>query len=1028
MKPFKTILLSFLFITIYFLESLTVQAQANFVPSSVNQLDHLAESAMAASKTPGLSIAVLHPDGTLFKNYGFSNEEQQPVTSDTLFELGSMSKAFTGLGILYLEQQGYLRLSDPIKTYLPWLTFNYHGTQKGNPINGEVPVTIEQVLHQTSGIPPQSIGTIPQGSGDDALEETVRTLNGTELDFYPGTKFSYATLNYDILGLIIQEVAGQSYEDFITEKILVPLGLRHTYMSKQKAVASGLMAQGYKTQFLQAKPYAAPEYRGNTPAGYIISNAKDMLRWMQIQLGQVQLPQPYQELIDRSHVGNTGVAPVADQYYAAGWQVQIRGESIRHGGSNPNFSSMIYLDLEKKVGICVLANQNSNAAQYISENFMNLLNGRDITKYHMDVYQAMDLIFTCILLLSFLVAVLYLSLLGKACYELIVRKRQASPFKVKNVADSIFSVFILLFYSLCIYFLPNVLLARLPWSAVYVWGSKSILYGCAFAYFAGIIFILYVLIAFHYPKPKEKNYVSLIPLSVLNGLASALIIFTINESFNRDLAYSKELLIYFLFSLLFFIYTIKLTQGKLITITNQIAYEKRVYIIDKIMHSSFWTLEKIGSAKIYSGLNNDTEALSRIPNIIVTLCSNVLTLFFCLAFLYINNFAAFAASIIIIGISCGVSFFTSRIAAKYWEKSRDIKDIYFRQMDDLVNGFKELLHNRERKKSFWEEMLHFSKLSANLSRQAAVKYLNFRLYNQLMYNIIFGVVVFAFPMFLVGIQTNDLRQTLFLVFYLIGPFMAVVNTLPNLTEVKVNLARINQLIKELDNEITEKKQADCAETICPQKAVIKFENIMFRYTPKEKSPDAEFSLGPINMELKGGEVTFITGGNGSGKSTLGRLITGLYTPQHGRITLNGAPCCPANLNDLFTAVYCDFHLFNKLYGIDPTKNREDITSLLEQMGLSHKVCIDPAGQISSLNLSTGQKKRLAYIISCLDDKPFMLFDEWAAEQDPTFRHYFYTVLLAQLKQKGKGIVVITHDDRYFARADHLIKLDRGVMV
>ncbi len=146
----------------------------------------------------------------------------------------------------------------------------------------------------------------------------------------------------------------------------------------------------------------------------------------------------------------------------------------------------------------------------------------------------------------------------------------------------------------------------------------------------------------------KKNYFALIPLSIFNGLTSALIIFTINESFNRGLEYSKELLVYFIFSLIFFVYTIKLVQGRLIIITNEMMYEKRMNMINKILSSSFQTVENVGFERIYSGLNNDISEISKIPGIVVSFISNFLTVIFCVAYLLSNSVAAFVASISVI--------------------------------------------------------------------------------------------------------------------------------------------------------------------------------------------------------------------------------------------------------------------------------------------------------------------------------------------------------------------------------------------
>lgn len=175
-------------------------------------------------------------------------------------------------------------------------------------------------------------------------------------------------------------------------------------------------------------------------------------------------------------------------------------------------------------------------------------------------------------------------------------------------------------------------------------------------FFAGLLFFSYVLLTFNFPKPNEKNYVALVPLSVINGLTSALIIFTINESFNRELEYSKELLVYFLFALLFFVYTNKLVQGRLIVITNEIAYDKRMGLINRIVHSSYQSIEKVGSSRIYSGLNNDVSAMSNIPGMVIGVASNFLTMVFCLSYLLSNSVAAFIASLSVILLNAFISF------------------------------------------------------------------------------------------------------------------------------------------------------------------------------------------------------------------------------------------------------------------------------------------------------------------------------------------------------------------------------------
>lgn len=1023
MNGFTKVMICFLIFIFVVQQNVSSETKSS---SDVHQaIDSLVDKYMRKSGTKGVSIVIVNGEKTDFLTYGYADEEKGiKVNQNTLFELGSNSKAFTALAILQMEKQGLLSLSDPVTKYFPWLKMRFKGHHEGKYYDTELSVTIEQLLHHTSGIPFKTIGFLPQGNYDGALEQTVRTLENIPLESYPGTKYSYASINYDVLGVIIQQISHKSYEKYIQEQILMPLGLTHTYVSYRDAIVSNNMAQGYKTAFFKAKRYDAPIFRGNTPAGYIISDSSDMERWLRVQLGLSDIPLSFQELIQRSHIGNTTVQPSNDYYYASGWEVHARGEEIRHGGNNPSFSSMSIIRPEQELGIFVLANLNSNVPNFLASNILNIIEGKELTEYKSDSIQKLDFIFSLIFIASILLSLFFLGATCITFIEIVKKKRNRVKLHGAKVASVIVLIPLLVFLTFCVNYLPNVIFNRLPWEAVNIWGSPSIMMGSISGYIAVVIFMIYVVLSFNFPKENEKGYLALVPLSIINGLMSALIIFTINESFNRNLEYSKELLVYFIFSLLFFVYTIRLLQGKLIVITNELTYEKRINIIDRLMKSSFQNVEKIGSSRVYSGLNNDTSAISRLPEILVRLASDSLTLIFCLAFLLSKSVYAFSISILIIVLNGAIGIITSKVASKYWEKNRDIQDTFFGQMSDLVYGFKELVLNTLRKAEFSKEIKGNARRSTELNKAASIKFLNFNSYNILMYNLVFGVVVFIFPLIIQDITTDDLRENLFIIFYMIGPFSTIAGAIPQITSMRVNMKRLNQLIDELDGTTANAPN----HQVVDKELTIRLTNVEYKYMSEGDSNQQEFTLGPVSAVVKSGEITFIIGGNGSGKSTLAKLITGLYVPEKGKITINDSVAGMDDLNDCFAAVFNDYHLFKKLYGIDYETKRSVINNMIRMMKMQGKIEISSDGQINIENLSTGQKKRLAFIISYLEDKPLLLFDEWAAEQDPEFRHYFYMELLPMLKREGKGIIVISHDDRYFDVADKLIKLERGTAV
>lgn len=207
-------------------------------------------------------------------------------------------------------------------------------------------------------------------------------------------------------------------------------------------------------------------------------------------------------------------------------------------------------------------------------------------------------------------------------------------------------------------------------------------------------------------------------------------------------------------------------------------------------------------------------------------------------------------------------------------------------------------------------------------------------------------------------------------------------------------------------------------------AALRLEAAVFLYPGDGR--DSAGGAGPVDLEIRPGEILFLTGGNGSGKSTLLKMLTGLYPLSAGRLVLDGRRVDGPAVRGMVTGVFTDFHLFTRLYGTTGV-SQQRVDALLERLGLTGKTrFVD--GAFTTTALSSGQRKRLALVVATLEDRPIYVFDEWAADQDPAFRAFFYSELLPDLRAAGKAVVVATHDDRYFHLCDQLIVLEAGRVV
>ncbi|MBA4136613.1 MAG: ABC transporter ATP-binding protein [Opitutus sp.] len=467
-------------------------------------------------------------------------------------------------------------------------------------------------------------------------------------------------------------------------------------------------------------------------------------------------------------------------------------------------------------------------------------------------------------------------------------------------------------------------------------------------------------------------------------------------------------------------------QGVLARFAQRCTAELRRDLVCKIMAVPLSQLERIGAPRLMATLTEDvanvTQALLLIPGFAVNLA------ILGAGGLYLGYLSPSVLVTMVLFIAVGAFIYRVLIARgfKHLTAARDEEDALFRHFRALTEGIKELKLHRSRRRAYFEDgVVPTTGAYADRNIAAEMCFIVAQNWSHLLFFTLVGLILFLLPR-VQYVDPHAMTGYIVTTLYLMGPLSGVLGGLSVFSRASVALAKIQQLGLTLASARAADETAIDAPVPAKQ-AFERLELVDITHSYHREQDDNHFVLGPVNLAFRPGELVFLVGGNGSGKSTLAKLITGLYPPEAGDIRVNGKSVTNENRDDyrqLFSAVFADFYLFEQLLGLhDPSLDKQ-AQGYLAQLQLGHKVRISD-GRFSTTQLSQGQRKRLALLTAYLEDRPFYLFDEWASDQDPVFKDVFYTQLLPELKKRGKAVVVITHDDRYFWVADRVIKLDYG---
>ncbi len=442
-------------------------------------------------------------------------------------------------------------------------------------------------------------------------------------------------------------------------------------------------------------------------------------------------------------------------------------------------------------------------------------------------------------------------------------------------------------------------------------------------------------------------------------------------------------------------------------------------LFDLARRSDLLTVERIGRAALHTVLIQNTQALARILPLLAIGAQQAVMLVFVGGYLAWLSPPAFLIAFGFGGIAVMVRMGRAVSLRRMLRKVGDAESRVFNGLTDLLQGFKEVRMERRRADGVLHELAEASTVARTANSMMKTQWgYDFALIESLFFALI-GLMVFVVPLFATGYYEVVVPATTAALF-VVGPIATVSYVAPMMTQAEMALASL----EEMEQKLRAPALSAAPEVGSEPPSSIALKDAVFAYPGPDDQP--VFSVGPLSALFRAGEITFITGGNGSGKSTMLRLLTGLVPLEGGALLVDGIPVATERMQayrDQISAIFSDHHLSRRLYGlshVDPARVRR----LLEQLEMQDKVSVRN-GAFSTVTLSTGQRKRLALVVALLEDKPVMVLDEWAADQDPHFRQVFYETLLPEIRARNRIVICVTHDDRWFDRADRIYHLNEG---
>lgn len=513
----------------------------------------------------------------------------------------------------------------------------------------------------------------------------------------------------------------------------------------------------------------------------------------------------------------------------------------------------------------------------------------------------------------------------------------------------------------------------------------------------------------------------------LCGLSNTGLLAVINASTSAGADMEGHSRLFLIFILLMVIYYLcyRYTYHQTTSIFQSALHKVKIRIADKVRRAEYQELEKLGVAEIYDRVSEGITVItdSAVP---LTTClqSGVMVLF---TALYMASISLVAFVLTFVLLAAGLSIYlTNAGQVKDYLRDTTLTRLrFFDGLTDLLQGAKEIKFNRQRGEDLYQDIHGIADSLRSNTEKAHYLLDDNTLFAQCNFFALLGAVAFVVPQYF-PVEEQTISSLIAGIIFIMGPLSGLILGFPAFTRANLAAESIQALEEKLNAACQELEPQEKVVNPWPNETFGKIEARGLVYHYADETSRDRFQIGPLDLDIHQGEILFIVGGNGSGKSTLLKVLTALYPPTGGSLRLDGLAVSHQNaaeFRQLFSVIFGDFHLFKKLYGLGDVAESQ-VQTLLEQMRIETKTAFKD-GRFTTLELSTGQRKRLAMIVALLENRPIYAFDEWAADQDPDFRRYFYQEMLQDLKRQGKTLIVVTHDDQYFHCADRVISMEYG---